>query len=419
MEEEAPPEPRLRHDRDVGHRGDRLGRLLQAAASSRSSSSASASRRASSATAARSSGGSSRRSSIASIEPLLETSARELLVEEGRVVGRARRARGGRGARRSARARGSSSRRGGFEWNKELAAQFLGGPLTHPNSPPCNEGDGLRWPWPSAPISRNMNEAWWCPSVVIPGEEYDGRPLHRGDFATRSMPHSIIVNRARRALRQRGAELQRPDEAVLRLRPARLRAAEPAGVAHPRSAVPRRVRAAHVHAGAAGARVAPARRHARRARRARSASMPQGLDATVARFNGFAVEGRRSATSTAARASTTTSTATPITRRTRTSARSRSRRSTRSRSTPAPSARRGARGSTPTRRCSASTATPIPGLYAAGNVMAGVTGPGYPGAGATIGAGMTFGYLAGTPRRAPARKLIGGRPCPRSSTRRR
>ena len=39
---------------------------------------------------------------------------------------------------------------------------------------------------------------------------------------------------------------------------------------------------------------------------------------------------------------------------------------------------------------------PIAGLYAAGNVMAGVTGPGYPGAGATIGAGMTFGFIAGT-----------------------
>jgi 3-oxosteroid 1-dehydrogenase len=38
---------------------------------------------------------------------------------------------------------------------------------------------------------------------------------------------------------------------------------------------------------------------------------------------------------------------------------------------------------------------PIPGLYAAGNVMAGVMGPGYPGAGSTIGAAMTFGFLAG------------------------
>src|SRR6185312_7775971 len=32
-------------------------------------------------------------------------------------------------------------------------------------------------------------------SVVVPGEEYDGRPLSRGDFAIRSLPHSIIVNR--------------------------------------------------------------------------------------------------------------------------------------------------------------------------------------------------------------------------------
>jgi 3-oxosteroid 1-dehydrogenase len=38
---------------------------------------------------------------------------------------------------------------------------------------------------------------------------------------------------------------------------------------------------------------------------------------------------------------------------------------------------------------------PIAGLYAAGNVAAGVTGAGYPGAGSTIGAAMTFGWLAG------------------------
>ena len=37
----------------------------------------------------------------------------------------------------------------------------------------------------------------------------------------------------------------------------------------------------------------------------------------------------------------------------------------------------------------------IPGLFAAGNVMAGVSGPGYFGGGATIGLAMTWGYICG------------------------
>jgi hypothetical protein len=37
----------------------------------------------------------------------------------------------------------------------------------------------------------------------------------------------------------------------------------------------------------------------------------------------------------------------------------------------------------------------IPGLFAAGNVAASVFGPGYPGGGVTLGAGMIFGMLAG------------------------
>lgn len=38
--------------------------------------------------------------------------------------------------------------------------------------------------------------------------------------------------------------------------------------------------------------------------------------------------------------------------------------------------------------------TPIPGLYATGNATAPVTGPSYPGAGASIAAAMVFGYVA-------------------------
>ncbi len=84
---------------------------------------------------------------------------------------------------------------GGFEWSGELRSRFLPGPLTHPTSPPGNEGDGLRMAMAVGADLANMNEAWWYPAAAVPGEEYDGRQLARFVAVERTAPHSIVVDR--------------------------------------------------------------------------------------------------------------------------------------------------------------------------------------------------------------------------------
>lgn len=82
----------------------------------------------------------------------------------------------------------------GFEWNAELRAKFLPGAVVGPNSPPFNEGDGLLMAMEVGADLANMSEVWNYPSIAIPGETYEGRPLARGIKAERSGPHVIWVN---------------------------------------------------------------------------------------------------------------------------------------------------------------------------------------------------------------------------------
>ena len=84
---------------------------------------------------------------------------------------------------------------GGYEWNAKLIDRFLPGKLTHPTSPPGNEGDGLLMAVEAGADLANMNEAWWYPAAAVPGEEYEGRPLSRFMAVERTAPHSIIVDR--------------------------------------------------------------------------------------------------------------------------------------------------------------------------------------------------------------------------------
>ena len=84
---------------------------------------------------------------------------------------------------------------GGFEWSEELKRSFLPGPLTHPTTPPFNEGDGLRMAMEVGAALANMTEAWWYPAASLPGDIYEDRPLSRFVGNERTAPHCIIVNR--------------------------------------------------------------------------------------------------------------------------------------------------------------------------------------------------------------------------------
>jgi 3-oxosteroid 1-dehydrogenase len=84
---------------------------------------------------------------------------------------------------------------GGYEWSPQLRRAFLPGAVTHPQTPPFNEGDGLIMAMEVGAALGNMSEAWWYPTGAVPGETYEGRPLSRPLGMERSGPHTIMVNR--------------------------------------------------------------------------------------------------------------------------------------------------------------------------------------------------------------------------------
>jgi 3-oxosteroid 1-dehydrogenase len=92
---------------------------------------------------------------------------------------------------------------GGFEWNRSLVNAFLSGPLNSPLSPPLNEGDGLLMAAKQGALLGTMDQAWWATTVSIPGEQYEGKPAARWS-AGRGLPGMIIVNRQGRRFANEG-----------------------------------------------------------------------------------------------------------------------------------------------------------------------------------------------------------------------
>lgn len=130
----------------------------------------------------------------AGVVPQTRTRAVELIAREGEIAG-VRVERGGRTFAIGAR-RGVILANGGFEWDPALVEAFLRGPMRGPVSPPTNTGDALRMAMAHGADLANMGEAWWVPVVQLPGDTIDGHPRSRSVRLERTRPRSVIVNAA-------------------------------------------------------------------------------------------------------------------------------------------------------------------------------------------------------------------------------
>ncbi|MGE5210655.1 MAG: FAD-dependent oxidoreductase [Acidobacteriota bacterium] len=125
------------------------------------------------------------------IEPITSCAGTDLVVEDGQVVGVRLDTPDGPAEVRAAR--GVILASGGFEWNDELRRAFLRGPMTHPVSIETSTGDGLLMAMRAGAMLSNMREAWWIPVGEVPVSANPvGRILVNGQ---RTLPHSIMVNR--------------------------------------------------------------------------------------------------------------------------------------------------------------------------------------------------------------------------------
>ena len=125
------------------------------------------------------------------IEPRTEAAGRELVVENGRVVGLRLDTPDGElevGVRG-----GVVLATGGFEWDRQLVRSFVRSPMTHPVSVKSNTGDGLRMAMRAGASLGCMPEAWWVPVIEVPKEGFGTVAWQVNGERTR--PHCIMVNR--------------------------------------------------------------------------------------------------------------------------------------------------------------------------------------------------------------------------------
>ncbi len=84
---------------------------------------------------------------------------------------------------------------GGFSWNEAYKQEFLPGPLEHSMTPATNKGDGIALSRQVGADLRFMDEAWYWAAIHKPGLEWEGVPMGLIAIYVRTLPHAIVVNR--------------------------------------------------------------------------------------------------------------------------------------------------------------------------------------------------------------------------------
>jgi len=329
------------------------------------------------------------------VVPHTGTRATELLESDGAVIG-VRIVSGERTFEVRAR-RGVILAAGGFEWDPGLVHAFLRGPMHGPVSPPYNTGDALRMAMAHGADLANMGEAWWVPVIQIPGDTIDGHQRSRSVRLERTRPRSIIVNRAGKRFINEACDYNSMAGAFQYLHPRDGYVNDPAWIVFDDQHLKRYGFLGVEPGGAAPDWFNMSRDIAELA--AKLGVDTEGLAETIASWNDHVGDplaphdpefgrgasaydgywGDPAASTPAGRTLGPLDTppfyAVPV-------------------ALGAMGTKGGPRTDEDGRVLHVSGA-PIPGLYAAGNAMAGVTGRAYGGAGGTLGPAMVFGYRAG------------------------
>lgn len=328
----------------------------------------------------------------AHVVPQTGCRAVELIARDGRITG-VRLQRDGQDLTVGAR-RGVILANGGFEWDPTLVDAFLRGPMRGPVSPPNNTGDALRMAMAHGADLANMGEAWWVPVVQLPDDTIDGHPRSRSVRLERTRPRSVIVNAAGQRfvneacdynsmagafhyLDPRGGYVNDPAWIVfddLHLKKYGFLGVDPGGEAPEWFHKSRDLAELGEKTGIDAAGLA-------RGLERFNAAVADGVDHDFGRggseYDGYWGDATASTTAgkTLGPVDTAPFYAVPV-------------------QIGAMGTKGGPRTDADARVLHVSGA-PIPGLYAAGNAMAGVTGRAYGGAGGTIGPAMVFGFRAG------------------------